>query len=35
MAGGFTAWEAAGLPIHPTLEVDSDAVPGMGDPAPE
>ena len=35
MAGGFTAWEAAGLPVHPTLEVDSNAVPGMGDPAPE
>ena len=35
LAGGFVAWQAAGLPVHPTLDVDSDAIPGMGDPAPE
>jgi rhodanese-related sulfurtransferase len=35
LVGGFTAWEAAGLPVHPAPEVDSDAVPGMGEPAPE
>ena len=34
IAGGFTAWEAAGLPVHPTPEVEAGAVPGMGDPAP-
>jgi rhodanese-related sulfurtransferase len=35
LVGGFTAWEAAGLPVHPAPEVDSDAMPGMGEPAPE
>jgi rhodanese-related sulfurtransferase len=34
IAGGFTAWEAAGLPVHPAPEVDTGAAPGMGDPAP-
>jgi rhodanese-related sulfurtransferase len=32
LAGGFTAWAAAGLPVLPAGE--DDAVPGMGDPAP-
>jgi rhodanese-related sulfurtransferase len=35
VVGGFTAWEAAGLPVHPVPEVDADAAPGMGDPAPD
>ncbi len=32
--GGFFAWQAAGLPVHPAPEVDPGAVPGMGDPTP-
>jgi len=35
VVGGFTAWEEAGLAVHPAPDVDFDAVPGMGDPAPE
>jgi rhodanese-related sulfurtransferase len=35
VVGGFTAWEEAGLPVHPAPEVEPDAVPGMGGPAPE
>jgi rhodanese-related sulfurtransferase len=35
VVGGFTAWEEAGLPVHPAPEVGPDAVPGMGGPAPE
>ena len=34
VVGGFTAWAAGGLPVHPAPEVDADAVPGMGDPDP-
>jgi rhodanese-related sulfurtransferase len=34
LAGGFTAWEESGLPVHPALAVDRNAVAGMGDPTP-
>jgi len=34
VVGGFAAWEAADLPVHPAPEVHPGAVPGMGDPAP-
>ena len=30
--GGFVAWQAAGLPVLPAPDIDSGAVPGMGDP---
>jgi rhodanese-related sulfurtransferase len=30
--GGFEAWQAAGLPVHPASEVADDVVPGMGEP---
>jgi len=34
LVGGFTAWEAAGLPVRPVPDDDPEAVPGMGDPSP-
>jgi rhodanese-related sulfurtransferase len=34
VVGGFTAWEEAGLPVRPAPEVEPDATPGMGGPAP-
>jgi rhodanese-related sulfurtransferase len=34
VVGGFTAWQEARLPVDAAPEVDPDAVPGMGDPAP-
>ena len=32
VVGGFAAWEAEGLPVHPASEVGRDARPGMGAP---
>jgi len=32
LAGGFAAWQAAGLPVHAAPEVDPSMRPGMGDP---
>jgi len=32
VVGGFTAWSAAGLPVHAAPAVDGDARPGMGGP---
>ena len=32
LVGGFAAWEAEGLPVHPAPEVGRDARPGMGAP---
>ena len=33
VAGGFTAWSDAGLPIHAAPAADAEEVPGMGGPA--
>jgi rhodanese-related sulfurtransferase len=30
IVGGFTAWHAAGLPVHAAPAVDTDTRPGMG-----
>ena len=32
VVGGFTAWHAAGLPVHAAPAVDTDVRPGMGVP---
>jgi rhodanese-related sulfurtransferase len=32
VVGGFEAWRACGLPVHPAPSVDCDAMPGMGPP---
>jgi MFS family permease len=34
MIGGFAAWKAAGLPVHPAPPPDSGLLPGMGPPEP-
>ncbi|HEY7793101.1 MAG TPA: MFS transporter [Gaiellaceae bacterium] len=35
LVGGFSAWQAAGLPVHPAREPYADnELPGMGDPEP-
>ena len=34
MIGGFEAWTAHGLPVHPAPEVDEDTLPGTGSPDP-
>ncbi len=34
VVGGFAAWQSAGLPVQAAPEIDPEAVPGMGDPAP-
>jgi len=32
VVGGFTAWHAAGLPVHEAPGLDADVPPGMGGP---
>jgi rhodanese-related sulfurtransferase len=34
LAGGFTAWRDAGLPVRSATDGDDAAAPGMGDPEP-
>jgi hypothetical protein len=34
MIGGFASWKAAGLPVRPPAEQESNGLPGMGDPEP-